>query len=89
MLLTRLVEEGDKGGEGDPRACYSLAVLLSARLQQKGGAGGAGGGRGQGKGDVVDGREAERVYTLLRRAVKGGVLPAVHNLANLLAQGQG
>lgn len=86
-LLTQLVEGKGKGEgdeeEGDPRACYSLAMLLSARLQQQQPP--KGGGRGQqGRGDA-----GERVYALLRRAVQGGVLPAVHNLANLLAQGQG
>lgn len=74
--------KGEEDEEGEPRACYSLAMLLLARLQQQQP---KGGGRGQqGRGDA-----GERVYALLQRAVQGGVLPAVHNLANLLAQGQG
>ena len=36
----------------------------------------------QGKDDVT-----ERVYRLLKGAIKGGVLPAINNLGNLLAEG--
>ncbi len=94
-LLAQLAE-GQDGEGGDPRACYALAVLLASRLQspppqqqqQQQKRGGRERGLPQG-GKGKEEEDGERVYRLLCRAVQGGVLPAVHNLANLLAQGQG
>lgn len=86
--MTELVE--DEESADAPRACYALAVLLAGKDREQGGS--RGGATGRRKGQLQQAeleRAQEREYTLLVRAVEGGVLPAVHNLANVLAQGHG
>lgn len=79
--MTELAEGDDQTSGDAPRACYALAVLLASKRDEGGRERGRKGGRRQ--------EEEEREYRLLSRAVRGGVLPAVHNLANVLAQGHG
>lgn len=88
--------------QGHPQACYSLAILLTAMQHQqqqmgsgsvnetagKGSGGGGKGVRGKEKQQPEEDDGTVRVYELLVKAVKGGCVPAIHNLANVLAEGR-
>lgn len=84
-LLNELVEKGHV------QATYSLAVLLSAQLEDGQPLKRRGGARSrtppQKKLGMGGKKSAVVVYGLLRRAIAGGVVPAVHNMGNLLAEG--
>jgi len=89
VLLNELAEKGHA------QASYSLAVLLTAaqqrqqHLQQQ-----QQSQRGSSSKPSRKEKEKEeadaivRIYDLLCCAVKGGVVPAIHNLGNLLAEGR-
>lgn len=90
VLLNELAEKGHA------QASFSLAVLLTAaqqrqqHLQQQQQAP-AGGGSSSSKPSRREKEEEDaivRIYDLLCCAVKGGVVPAIHNLGNLLAEGR-
>ena len=91
-LLSGLAEKGHA------QASYSLAVMLTAahqrqqyqhqqQQQQQQQQQGGGSSRKEKGRDTKEEDAIVRIYDLLCCAVKGGVVPAIHNLGNLLAEG--